>query len=65
MSHKDVRKKTLEKANRIVVKVGSCILASPEKGLHHKVFSHLSKEISDLKQPGYEILLVSPGAIAD
>jgi glutamate 5-kinase len=31
MSHKDIRKKTLEKANRIVVKVGSSILASPEK----------------------------------
>jgi hypothetical protein len=30
MSDKDIRKKTLEKARRIVVKVGSSILASPE-----------------------------------
>jgi len=64
MSHKDIRKKILEKTKRIVVKVGSSILASPEKGLHHEVFSHLSKEISDLKRQGYEIVLVSSGAIA-
>jgi len=64
MSNKDIRKKTLEKARRIVVKVGSSILASVEKGLHHAVFSHLAKEISELKRQGYEIVLVSSGAIA-
>jgi len=64
MSYKDIRKKTLEKARRIVVKVGSSILASVEKGLHHEVFSHLAKEISELKRQGYEIVLVSSGAIA-
>ena len=64
MSNKDIRKKTLEKARRIVVKVGSSILASVEKGLHHEVFSHLAKEISELKRQGYEIVLVSSGAIA-
>jgi len=47
-----------------VVKVGSSILASVEKGLHHEVFSHLAKEISELKRQGYEIVLVSSGAIA-
>jgi len=61
---KDIRRKTLGKARRIVVKVGSSILASVEKGLHHEVFSHLAKEISDLKRKGYEIVLVSSGAIA-
>ncbi len=64
MGDKDIRKKTLEKARRIVVKVGSSILASPEKGLHQEVFSHLAKEISELKRQGYEIVLVSSGAIA-
>lgn len=64
MGDKDIRKKTLEKARRIVVKVGSSILASPEKGLHHEVFSHLAKEISELKRQGFEIVLVSSGAIA-
>jgi hypothetical protein len=59
MGNKDIRKKTLEKAKRIVVKVGSSILASPEKGLHHEVFSNLAKEISELKRQGYEIVNVS------
>jgi len=45
MSNKDIRKKIFEKARRIVVKVGSSILASHEKGLQHEVFSHLAKEI--------------------
>lgn len=64
MDNKDFRKKILGKARRIVVKVGSSILASVEKGLHYEVFSHLTKEISDLKRQGYEIVLVSSGAIA-
>jgi len=64
MVSKDIRKKTLGKTRRIVVKVGSSILASVEKGLHREVFSHLAKEISDIKRKGYEIVLVSSGAIA-
>jgi glutamate 5-kinase len=64
MGNKDIRRKILEKAKRIVVKVGSSILASPEKGLHFEVFSNLAKEISELKRQGYEIVLVSSGAIA-
>jgi glutamate 5-kinase len=61
---KEIRKKTLHKARRLVVKVGSSILASVEKGLHHEVFSHLAEEISGLKRGGYEIVLVSSGAVA-
>ena len=64
MSNKDIRRKILGKSRRIVVKVGSSILASVEKGLLYDVFSHLTKEISDLKRQGYEIVLVSSGAIA-
>ena len=64
MSSKDIRKKILGKARRIVVKVGSSILASVDKGLHYEVFSRLTKEISDLKRQGCEIVLVSSGAIA-
>jgi len=64
MNNKDIRKKILRKGRRIVVKVGSSILASIEEGLHYEVFSHLTKEISDLKRQGYEIVLVSSGAIA-
>jgi glutamate 5-kinase len=64
MGNKDIRRKILGKVRRIVVKVGSSILASVEKGLHYEVFSHLCKEVSDLKRQGYEIVLVSSGAIA-
>jgi glutamate 5-kinase len=64
MGNKDIRRRILGKVKRIVVKVGSSILASVEKGLHYEVFSHLTKEISDLKRQGYEIVLVSSGAIA-
>jgi glutamate 5-kinase len=61
---KNIREETLGKVRRIVVKVGSSILASVEKGLNHKAFSHLAREISELKHQGYEIVLVSSGAIA-
>jgi glutamate 5-kinase len=64
MSNKDIRRKILGKARRIVVKVGSSILASVDKGLQYEVFSRLTKEISDLKRQGCEIVLVSSGAIA-
>src|SRR5208337_5616754 len=64
MDNKGIRKEILGKGRRIVVKVGSSILASVEKGLHYEVFSRLTKEISDLKRQGYEIVLVSSGAIA-
>jgi len=64
MSSRDIRKEVLGKARRVVVKVGSSILASVEKGLHHDVFAQLTNDISDLKRQGYEIVLVSSGAIA-
>ncbi len=64
LTHKDRRKETLGGARRIVVKVGSSILASVERGLHHEVFSHLAAQISELKHQGYEVVLVSSGAIA-
>src|SRR5512136_1591405 len=64
MDPKNIRQETLGKARRIVVKVGSSILASVEKGLNHRAFAHLAKEISELKHQGYEVALVSSGAIA-
>lgn len=64
MSEKDIRKQIFSGIKRIVIKVGSSILASQERGLHYNVFSQLAKEISDLKKQGYEIALVSSGAIA-
>ena len=64
MGNKSIRRERLGKVRRIVVKVGFSILASVEKGLHYEVFSNLIKEISELKRQGYEIVMVSSGAIA-
>jgi glutamate 5-kinase len=64
MGNKSIRRQTLGKGRRIVVKVGSSILASVEKGLRYEVFSHLARQISELKRQGYEIVVVSSGAIA-
>ncbi len=64
MRSKEIRKKTLGKVRRVVVKVGSSTLASVEKGLHDEIFSSLAQEISELKRQGYEFVLVSSGAIA-
>ncbi len=64
MSDKDISRKRLRDSRRVVVKVGSSILASVEKGLLYDVFSHLTKDISDLKRQGFEFVLVSSGAIA-
>jgi glutamate 5-kinase len=61
---KEIRKQLLKKVRRIVVKIGSSILASPERGLHQEVFSRLAREISTLKHRGYEMIIVSSGAIA-
>ncbi len=64
MNTRSIRKKTLGTPTRIVVKVGSSILASVSRGLHYDVFSHLTREISELKKQGHEVVLVSSGAIA-
>jgi glutamate 5-kinase len=64
MIRNTIRKETLKKVRRVVVKVGSSILASQDRGLHRTVFSHLAREISALKHQGYEMILVSSGAIA-
>jgi glutamate 5-kinase len=64
MSEKKTRREALGRARRIVIKVGSSILASPERGLHQDVFSNLVREISGLKRQGYEVVVVSSGAIA-
>lgn len=58
------RREILKDIRRIVIKIGSSILASPERGLRDEVFSKLAKEISLLKSQGYELAIVSSGAIA-
>jgi len=51
------------KARRIVVKVGSAILA-PSGGLADEAFADIARQISELADAGRGVVLVSSGAIA-
>jgi glutamate 5-kinase len=57
------RKELLKGVNRVVVKVGSAVLT--ENGaLHRPTIFRLSEEIAFLKKKGFQVTLVSSGAIA-
>ena len=58
-----LRKKYLDAAKRVVVKVGSAVLTMGS-GLNHNVLENLAKELSFLRQSGREVILVSSGAVA-
>ena len=58
-------RKTLRERKRIVVKVGSSSLLHPEtKRVDYARFDHLARVLSDLKNTGKEVILVSSGATA-
>lgn len=60
MNRKDIIKKT----RRIVIKIGSAVLAGEgHDGVDESVFSHLAKDVSSIKDKR-EIVIVSSGAIA-
>ena len=48
---------------RIVVKIGTSTLAHPTGHLNIRLVEHLCKVISDIKNAGHEVILVSSGAI--
>lgn len=49
---------------RLVVKVGSGLLRATHGGLREDVVRHLVQQLSTLRRQGYDVLLVSSGAIA-
>lgn len=53
----------LKNAKRIVIKVGTSSLTYPTGALNFRRIEHLVKVLSDLKNAGKEIILVSSGAI--
>ena len=57
------RSEYLEKARRIVVKVGSAVLTT-SAGLNLAVMENLAREIAFLRGRGQEVILVSSGAVA-
>ncbi|MBI5455071.1 MAG: glutamate 5-kinase, partial [Deltaproteobacteria bacterium] len=60
---KDLRIKMIRKARRVVVKVGSAVVAGASDD-GSEIFSRLSSEIHGLKSRGIEFAVVSSGAIA-
>lgn len=58
-----LRQTLFDKARRIVVKVGSAVLAD-ESGLALSVIENIAREIVFLQRSGREVILVSSGAVA-
>jgi len=58
-----LRQTLFDKAQRIVVKVGSAILTRSE-GLDYDVIGNIARDISFLHKSGREVILVSSGAVA-
>lgn len=54
----------MKKVRRIVLKVGSQVLTAKGRSLHQGVFDRLAREVSIAKKKGYEVIIVSSGAIA-
>ena len=60
---REKRRQVMSQARRVVVKVGSAVLAGPD-GIDLGVIASLARQISALAASGYEVLLVSSGAVA-
>ncbi len=58
-----MRDKLLGQAKRIVIKIGSSLIASRAEGLRPQQIERLADEIAGLRTQGREILVVSSGAI--
>lgn len=58
-----MRDELLVQAKRIVIKIGSSLLASRAEGLRPEQIERLADEIAALRTQGREILIVSSGAI--
>ncbi len=61
---KKIRKILSSPIRRLLVKVGSGVIAEPEGGLNEKKIREIVEEIAYLKRSGVNVILVSSGAIA-
>jgi len=53
----------LAKLRRVVVKVGTSLLAPPAGGVHARRFSELARDVCGLLDSGREVVIVSSGAV--
>lgn len=58
-----IRKSTLQHAKKIIIKIGSAVLANTD-GLDLQIIEQLVDEIAELTKKGYQIVVVTSGAIA-
>ncbi|MFN3406141.1 MAG: glutamate 5-kinase [Caldimicrobium sp.] len=56
--------KSLLKAERMVIKIGSAVITKDDEGLNKQVLSQIAYEVQRLQKAGKKIVLVSSGAIA-
>src|SRR3990172_1275845 len=59
----DNRVALIKNIKRIVIKIGSRVLASTGEGINSRRMKRIVREIVGLHQRGYEIVIVSSGAI--
>ena len=55
----------LARSRRLVIKVGSSLVTAEGHGLDHAALAQWAEQIAELKRRGYQVLLVSSGAIAE
>jgi glutamate 5-kinase len=55
----------IQKSKRLVIKVGSSLVTNDGKGLDHAAIAKWALQISQLRELGKEVVLVSSGAIAE
>jgi glutamate 5-kinase len=58
-----VRDELLRQAKRVVIKIGSSLIASRETGLSAERIERLAGEIAEVRAQGREVLVVSSGAV--
>lgn len=58
-----IRKKILENVKRVLIKIGSAVLTG-EEGLDLNIIEQLVDEMASLTKEGYQIVIVTSGAIA-
>ena len=59
----DNRLKIISQVKRIVIKIGSSVLGSLDNGLNKDSIQNLAQGVAELRQKGYEVLMVSSGAV--
>ncbi|HNK14682.1 MAG TPA: glutamate 5-kinase, partial [Nitrospira sp.] len=58
-----MRDEVVKQAKRVVVKIGSSLIASREVGLSAERLERLATEIAEIRSQGREVLVVSSGAV--